>query len=172
MKKTKGMKGIALVESTNQYIGKWRVRWDVKPVVNDGEEPSDDMVEFYETDMVLSHKPRLQELQEAIYGVINADTDEKILSGFEWRGMKVWLSSENQFNYKAAYDLAVMAEGKTLPVVFKFGTTYEPIYYEFTTLDELSDFYIRAMKYINDCLSEGWKMKDGIDWGEYEEALK
>jgi hypothetical protein len=57
-------------------------------------------------------------------------------------------------------------------VVFKFGTTYEPIYYEFTTLDELSDFYLRAMKYINDCLSEGWKMKDGIDWSEYEEALK
>ena len=40
--------------------------------------------------------------------------------------MPVWLSSENQFNYKAAYDLAVQTGGATLPVTFKFGTDEVP----------------------------------------------
>ena len=41
----------------------------------------------------------------------NDERDEKIVSGFVWRDMQVWLSSENQFNYKAAYDLAVQTKG-------------------------------------------------------------
>ena len=98
-------------------------------------------------------------------------TDWKILSGFEWRGMKVWLSMENQFNYKAAYDLAVQTNGASLPVTFKFGTTENPIYYQFDTLEELSDFYSSAISYINNILAEGWEKKDAIDWNEYEVLL-
>ena len=98
-------------------------------------------------------------------------TDWKILSGFEWRGMKVWLSMENQFNYKAAYDLAVQTNGASLPVTFKFGTTENPIYHQFNTLDELSDFYSSAISYINNILAEGWEKKDAIDWNEYEVLL-
>jgi len=85
--------------------------------------------------------------------------------------MPVWLSTENQFNYKAAYDLAVMSQGQSLPVTFKFGATESPVYYTFETLDDISDFYISAMAYINTTLAEGWKLKDGIDWSVYEEAL-
>lgn len=97
-------------------------------------------------------------------------TDWKILSGFEWRGMKVWLSMENQFNYKAAYDLAVQTNGASLPVTFKFGDTM-PVYHTFETLDELSDFYTSAMSYVNKTLAEGWAKKDSLDWSEYERLL-
>lgn len=76
--------------------------------------------------------------------------------------MPIWLSSENQFNYKAAYDLAVTFGGN-LPCVFKFGTTENPIYYEFTETEDLTDFYLSAMNYINNTLAEGWKEKDNID---------
>jgi hypothetical protein len=86
--------------------------------------------------------------------------------------MSVWLSNENQFNYKAAYDLTLQSNGQTLPVLFKFGTTDNPIYYTFNTIEELSNFYISAMKYISDTLAEGWRMKDSIDWSLYEEELK
>lgn len=78
-------------------------------------------------------------------------TDWKILSGFEWRGMKVWLSMENQFNYKAAYDLAVQTGGTSLPVTFKFGDTV-PVYHTFNTLEEISDFYTSALSYVNNTL--------------------
>lgn len=99
---------------------------------------------------------------------MNEDIDMKILSGFEWNGMAVWLSSENQFNYKAAYDLAVQTGGANLPVMFKFGTTENPVYHTFESVDELTQFYVSAMSYINMTLNEGWRMKDSINWDAYK----
>ena len=80
----------------------------------------------------------------------------------------VWLSTENQFNYKAAYDLAVQTNGANLPQVFKFGSTENPEYYKFETVEELTDFYIKATTYINQCLAVGWAKKDSINWDEYQ----
>lgn len=124
------------------------------------------------TETWLSGKPTITQVKNIILTALNKDIDQKILSGMVWKDMPIWLSSENQFNYKAAYDLAVMSQGKSLPVTFKFGTTDAPIYYTFETLEDLSDFYISAMAYINKTLEDGWKKKDSIDWGVYEEALK
>lgn len=117
------------------------------------------------------HKPTLQKVKEIILGGINQQTDEAILNGFKWKGMPVWLSSENQFNYKAAYDLAFQTNGASLPTVFKFGTTEEPVYYKFDTLEELTDFYTKALTYINEQLAIGWHKKDSIDWSGYEAEL-
>lgn len=164
-----GTKGIALIECINPYLQKYRLRWNVTPIES---EESENQVQFFETDYVSKTKPRLQDVKTAILQAINQDTDNKILSGFIWNGMSVWLSSENQFNYKAAYDLTLQSGGQTLPVLFKFGTTDNPIYYTFNTIEELSDFYISAMKYISDTLAEGWAMKDSIDWSLYEAELK
>ena len=72
-----------------------------------------------------------------------------------------------QFNYKAAYDLAVQTAGKTLPVVFKLGTDEKPVYKQFTTLNELSNFYNQAMTYIQNTLAKGWRTKDSIDFTKY-----
>lgn len=124
------------------------------------------------TEAIIKPKPSLEQIKEFILNTINKRTDENILSGFVWKDMPIWLSNENQFNYKAAYDLAVMSQGKTLPVIFKFGTSNNPIYYKFETLEDISDFYLSAMNYINKTLEDGWKKKDNIDWNVYEEALK
>lgn len=169
MNTSSGTKGITLIECINPYLKKYRLRWNVTPIES---EESENQVQFFETDFVSKTKPRLQDVKNAILQAINQDTDNKILSGFIWNGMSVWLSSENQFNYKAAYDLTLQSGGQTLPVLFKFGTTDNPIYYTFDTIEELSNFYISAMKYISDTLAEGWTMKDSIDWSLYEEELK
>jgi hypothetical protein len=116
-------------------------------------------------------KPSFGQLKDFILAEINKRTDEKILSGFEWNEMQVWLSSENQFNYKAAYDLAVQSNGANLPTVFKFGSNEEPKYHKFDTVEELSDFYVKAMTYINEQLAIGWAKKGSIDWSVYEKAL-
>lgn len=100
-------------------------------------------------------KPSFGQLKNFILSEINKRTDEKILSGFEWNGMMVWLSSENQFNYKAAYDLAVQTNGANLPTIFKFGNNEDPKYHKFDTVEELSDFYVKAMTYINEQLAIG-----------------
>ena len=91
--------------------------------------------------------------------------DRISLSTYE--NVPVWLSSENQFNYKAAYDLAVQTAGATLPVVFKFGTDTEPVYREFATLEDLTDFYTKAMQHIQNTLADGWKKKDVFDLSLY-----
>lgn len=146
---------------------KYRIRWDFKEET-DGEKI---VVSFFETDVHAKYKLRFFDIKNAILDAINKDTDYKIISGFQWRNMPVWLSTENQFNYKAAYDLAVISQGKSLPVVFKFGTTENPIYYTFDSLEEISDFYLSAMAYINNTLEEGWKAKDSINWDIYKTII-
>lgn len=112
----------------------------------------------------------LDDIKEAIFADINAQTDEKILSGFVWNGKPVWLSSENQFNFKAAYDLAVQTQGQNLPLKFKLGENEdnEPVYHTFNTVEELNDFYLSAIAFIQRCLNEGWELKDSIDFSVYK----
>jgi hypothetical protein len=117
----------------------------------------------------------LQDVKQAVLADINARTDEKILSGFVWTPLDgepipVWLSTENQFNFKSAYDLAVQKQGATLPVTFKMGEHEDgtPVYHTFETMDDADDFYLKAVAYINQTLAAGWQEKDGIDWSPYE----
>lgn len=153
--------------------GRWKIHFGFTPYYEEDEDGNKVETQLGTwTEALVPFKPSLEQLKKLILDAINKEVDEKILSGFVWKDMPVWLSTENQFNYKAAYDLAVMSQGQSLPVTFKFGITESPVYYTFETLDDISDFYISAMAYINNTLAEGWKLKDGIDWSVYEEALK
>lgn len=163
MERYNGVIGIDVLECVNPMKNKWHVRYDIQPT---GE---GDGVTFALE--VVNHKPTLAEIKEIVLGYMNEKIDENILQGFEWNDMPVWLSTENQFNYKAAYDLAVQTQGASLPVTFKFGTTEEPVYHEFTDLESFTDFYTKAMGYINAQLAEGWLLKDAVDWSPYEELL-
>ena len=156
---------INLIECINNKTDKYRIRWDVK-LINDGKH---ERVVFKHIDIM--HKPSLSEVKTIVLNGYNDIIDQAILSGFKWKDMPVWLSTENQFNYKAAYDLAFQTNGASLPTVFKFGDTENPIYYKFDTLEDLQDFYVKAMRYINEQLAIGWAKKDAIDWSKYEEAL-
>lgn len=152
--------------------GRWMVNFAFKPYYDTDEEGNKVETNLGTwTEGILPFKPSIEQLKTYIINAINKEVDNKILSEFVWKDMPIWLSTENQFNYKAAYDLAIMSQGKTLPVMFKFGTTDNPMYYTFETIEDISDFYISAMAYINNTLNEGWKIKDSIDWNEYETIL-
>lgn len=152
---------------------RWKLHFALEPyyeVDEDGNKTETNLGTW--TEMWLSGKPSIEQVKGIVLNAMNKDIDQKILSGFIWKDLSVWLSSENQFNYKAAYDLAVMSQGQSLPVTFKFGSTDSPVYYTFESLEDISDFYVSAMTYINTCLAEGWKKKDSIDWSVYEKALE
>ena len=152
---------------------RWKLHFGLEPyyeVDEDGNKTETNLGTW--TEMWLSGKPSIEQVKGIVLNAMNKDIDQKILSGFIWKDMSVWLSSENQFNYKAAYDLAVMSQCKSLPATFKFGPTDSPVYYTFESLEDISDFYVSAMTYINTCLAEGWKKKDSIDWSVYEKALE
>ena len=115
------------------------------------------------------HKPTKAELKNDVETLINGEIEKKILSGFEWRGIKVWLSLENQMNIKAAYDLAVQTNGERLPKKMKLGEDEDgrPVYHTFEDLEEFSDFFKAVVDYIEQVRMEGWDEKDGINYGEF-----
>ena len=90
MKRVEGSAGVALLECTNPVLGKWRVRWGV-------EAKEDGSATYMEEE--LDHRPDADEIRSLVSEWYNSRTDERILSGFEYDGQPVWLSSENQFNY-------------------------------------------------------------------------
>lgn len=153
-----GCAGVLPIECVSPRKNKWKIRWNIT-------EKEDGSADWYEKDF--DHKPTSDEIRNIIVKFYNNQVDKKILSGFRWKDMPVWLSSENQFNYKASFDLAVQTNGQNLPVRFKFGTDKYPKYYDFKTIDELSDFYTSAIKFINDTLQEGWAEKDSVDFSVY-----
>lgn len=114
------------------------------------------------------YKPTLEELKEEIITIVNKAVDEKILSGYSYKGKQVWLSMENQFNYKAAFDLAIQMNGKTLPVKLKLGTVENAEYETFETLEEFTEFYTGAISFIQKHLQEGWEEKDSIEWDKFK----
>ena len=112
------------------------------------------------------HVPDKSELRADVERIINGNTDARILSGMVWQGKQVWLSTENQFNFKCAYDIAVQTGGASLPATYKLGEDGQglPIYHTFETLDDFTDFYMSCVGWIQQCISDGWAEKDGVDY--------
>ena len=147
-------------------------RDDYGNIVNTGE--------VKETDYctVLIHtfygEPNRKDITKLLTDYYNKETDWKILSGFVWNDIPVWLSKENQFNYKAAYDMAIQTNGASMYdengnyiCTFKLGTDKEPVIYTFQNVEELADFYTKGLAHIQKCLQEGWALKAEINWEDY-----
>lgn len=166
MKRVKGSEGVALIECVNPSLNKWRVRWDVQVNAPEDDGREAEGVNYMEEEFL--HKPPFSEIKELITKWFNQSIDDRIVSGFAWKDYPVWLSTENQFNYKAAYDLAAQTAGATLPVTFKFGSDDEPVYHEFGTLDDISDFYIKSVMFVQGVLKQGWTAKDSFDFAPYQ----
>lgn len=159
MNRSYGSPNAPRIECTNPRRNLWRIRWDF---ITDNEAGVTSYMEHQ-----FSHKPSLSEVSEVIHQWVNKQVDEKILSGLRYDGALVWLSLENQFNYKAAYDLAVQTEGESLPVTLKFGTDDNPIYRTFDAFQDYADFYHAVINHINEQIAWGWQQKN-IDLSPYD----
>ena len=114
----------------------------------------------------------LQEIKEAITADINAETHDRIVTALVWNDKPVWLSNENQANWNAAYAQAKETEGGNLPVRFKIGETDEgePVYQTFDALAVFEDFHNACLAHIQQCLTDGWDLKDSIAWSLYDDG--
>lgn len=164
----------------NKYSGNVS---DFQPVVEDQSrvvisygltETGEGKAEWYEVVFYKKQgKPSFDAAKKAVIADIDAQTDEKILNGYEFTPdgadtpIIVWLSKESQTNFSEAHRLQIV------PIKFKLNETEDkqPIYHEFETFEELDRFYKGGVQYINQCLNEGWARKDSIDWAPYEAAL-
>jgi hypothetical protein len=141
------------------------IMWDYKPIIKTnakGVEVETPLAIWQE--YTFNHIPSIDEIKNVINSYYNTLTNQKILNGFIWNGMNVWLSTENQLNYKTAYDLSLQTNGSTLPLTFKFEKNNEICYYEFKNIADFSDFYVSMTNYIQKTLKEGWIKKDSIDY--------
>jgi len=102
----------------------------------------------------------LADVKEAIIGDINRHVKEAIISGFTYEGNPVWLSEENQLNFSQA----------AIPATLKIGEQQDgtPIYKTFSDAADLKAFNDACSLWRQECLSAGYKTKDGIDWAPYE----
>ena len=157
MRRVEGSAGVSLMECTNPVKDKWRIRWDVQ-------EKRTALPPTWKRSLASPD----EEIRTLVMSWYNSQTDAAILSGFAYNGVPVWLSTENQYNYKTAYDLAVQTGGETLPVTFKFGSDEQPEHHTFSRLDELKDFYTKAVRYIQKVLAEGWEKKDKFNLELYQ----
>ena len=150
----------------NNYVN---IMWDYQPIKKTNAKGSQ-----IETPLgtweehLFDHIPDFLEIKKIIIDYYNNITNNEILSGLTWNGLLVWLSNENQFNYKSIYDLTIQNNGKNLPVSFKLGDDEKPIYYKFKNIDELKDFYFSCINHIQKKIQEGWEKKEQINWNFYK----
>jgi hypothetical protein len=83
--------------------GTWAVRWDFKP-------KSDEEGVYWYEEETYTWIPTIEDVQQTITDWFNKQTDGVIKHGFEWKGIRVYLSDENKFNYKAIADEAARRE--------------------------------------------------------------
>lgn len=117
--------------------------------------------------IVINEKLSKEAIKDTICSIINKEVSNSICNSFMWKGHKVYLSTENQMNYKNAFDVAVNTDGENLPVTFKFSMLGKTVYYTFDTIDELKKFYVDMNSHITRCLENGWKAKDSINVDDY-----
>ena len=126
---------------------------------------------------ILDHLPTINDAVTVAMEAINAKTDAKILRGYQWvlrHGedagclVNVYLSKENRENFKTKYDLAINKPSSvTFPIKYKVseGDGATPFYEHFENTEELEDFYIGSVNFIEQCVNDGWTEKDAVrDW--------
>lgn len=139
-------------------------REGTETIISYGYEPCEDgvLATWHEVHIPYTHRrePSLQEVKDAIIQDINKRVKESIISGFTWQDSPVWLSEENQLNFSQA----------VVPATLKIGEQQDgtPIYKTFSDADELKAFNDACALWRQQCLSEGYRKKDGMDWVPYE----
>lgn len=101
------------------------------------------------------HRPTMAEVKSDIEALVNALTEDKIRTGMVWNGKTVWLSAENQMNFREV----------SAPVRYKIGEDEEghPVYHTFESDGEMEAFRRAVGEHIYGCLQEGWEEKDRLE---------
>lgn len=157
MKRAQGSINAEPIVCLNPVRGLWRVRLGITP--------TDDGAEWQEHDF--DHRPTADEVRNLFTEWVNSEVADKIREGLEYEGCMVWLSTENQLNYRSALDVAVQTDGANLPLRVKLGTDSEPVFKEFCSVESLQAFVTACALHVQHCLEEGWQRKAAFDVEPY-----
>lgn len=145
-----------------QIENNWYAQWGKSKPNEDGE------ISCWRMGICYKDKPSNQKIIDVISDELNKEINYKIVTGFVWKDKdskdhSVWLSSENQSNFKTQYDIAKQTKGSNLPVLFKIGgTNSNPDIIKFETVEDLEKFIVEETTYIQKTLEEGWAEKQNL----------
>ena len=141
---------MALIECLNPRKDIWRIRLDITATENGAT--------WIEHDF--DHRPTAEEIHALWVDLVNEEVQQRILTGFIYDGNPVWLSTENQQNFRSA---------PTMPVRLKLGedANGNPVYRTFTSQSSLTAFHKAVADHIATCLNDGWSRKDSFDVQPY-----
>lgn len=109
-------------------------------------------------------------LRTKILNEIDNKTNELIVYGWVHNGVKVRLTIEDQINFEGEFNLIKdfistgEPESKFFPVHYKVWTNDDgsPVFITLVNITELRSFLCGGKKYIRDCLSAGWVIKNDV----------
>lgn len=116
---------------------------------------------------ITNRKPTPETIKEEINTYINENVKKSIINDFTWNGMKVYLSLENQIDYKLLFDITLLQDGTNLPEVIKLKQGKETVHYSIESVEEFKDFMLSMNRHIRECLKQGRELKESIDYSEY-----
>ncbi len=109
-----------------------------------------------------SHRPSVDDVRVEVASYFNDIVKERILSGWTYENVGIWLSNENQMNYATA--AAVGAES----LVIKGGSEEAPQYLTLSSAEDIRTFVTAMRDYIANTVAWGWEQKDNFDYSPYE----
>ncbi len=113
-------------------------------------------------------KPTQETVSDDVLNELNSECEKEIIENLEINGKKVWLSFENQQNYKMLYDYFTKNTTK-LPLKVKlYDENGVGEYKEFDSFEDYETFYFATIEHINSTLAKYWEIKDNINWSEYK----
>ena len=150
MKRAEGTINVDPIVCLNPVKGLWRVRLDITE--------TEDGATWMEQDF--DHRPTESEIRALFVELVNEEVQQRILTGFTYEGLPVYLSIENQVTFR---------NSMTCPVRLKLGedTDGNPVYYEFTSASKLTAFQKAVGNHVQQCLNDGWQRKDAFDVEPY-----
>ena len=95
-------------------------------------------------------------LRQFVNDYYNSICDNKILTGFIFKGMNMWLTAETQKNLSTDLLFSLVAPDQAVyPKIYNFDSTLLPI----NNLTELLELFNAAKAWIETCLAECWSNK-------------
>lgn len=154
---------------------RWLMAYDLSEEALPEGAPEDAPKPYSYRTHLFDHQPTHEEVCDLLYGAINDACDEAILRGGKYttleetpRTCPLYLNQQNQFNWKAIYDMAKHSGGANLPAILKLGITDEDAYYyTITTMRQLEHFILSVFKYIETTLASCWSAKQSLDLTPY-----
>lgn len=112
----------------------------------------------------------IKTLRTRILSEVDNKTNEFIMYGFIYNGLKVRLTIEDQINFEGEFNLIkdFISTGKPeavfFPLRYKVWTNEDgsPVFMILANLEELRDFLFKGKMYIRDCLAAGWVIKNAV----------